>query len=213
MAKFTIFFKDKVIHSALFESGVIHIGRDNSNDLILNSLGVAPAHAAVVIKETGAVIKQLNDQFPLIINGEKVKEYSLGNNDKITLGKHTITYNTTETVVIADPTKAIDPDVHLLNQAIESKLNMPEANLQIIDGNHIGRILPMKKALTRLGRNGGGIVVIARRKDGYFISTLENNPSITVNNNPLGEKTLKLNHDDIIAIDNTSLQFFQLHQP
>ena len=210
MAKFTVFFKDKAIHSALFESGVVHIGRDETNDLTLNSLAVAPAHAAVVIKETKALIKQLNDDFPLIVNGEKVKEYSLSNNDKITLGKHSIVYNTTESVV--EMPKPSNPDVDLLNLEIERDIQMPEANLQVMDGRHIGRILPMKKAMTRLGRNGGGVAVIARRKDGYFISALENDISLTVNNIPLGDKTLKLNDNDVIVIDNTSLQFFHLHQ-
>ncbi|MGR9114259.1 MAG: FHA domain-containing protein [Gammaproteobacteria bacterium] len=211
MAKFTVFFKNKAIHSALFESGVVHIGRDETNDLTLNSLAVAPAHAAVVIKESGTLIKQLNDDFPLIVNGEKVKEYSLNNNDKITLGKHFIIYNTTESVVASQKPSSLDVD--LLNREIGRDLQMPEANLQVMDGKHIGRILPMKKAMTRLGRNGGGVAVIARRKDGYFISALENNISLTVNNTPLGDKTLKLNDNDVIVIDNTTLQFFQLHQP
>lgn len=209
MAKFTVFFKDKVVHSALFESGVVHIGRDETNDLTLNSLAVAPAHAAVVIKETGSLIKQLNDDFPLIINGEKAKEYNLSNNDRITLGKHSIVYNTTESVV--EKPSLPNFDVDQLNLEIERGVQMPEANLQVIDGKHIGRILPMKKAMTRLGRNGGGVAVIARRKDGYFISALENDISLTVNDIPIGDKTLKLNNNDIILIDNVSLQFFQLH--
>ena len=126
------------------------------------------------------------------------------------MGKHSIVYNTTESVV--EMPKPSNPDVDLLNLEIERDIQMPEANLQVMDGRHIGRILPMKKAMTRLGRNGGGVAVIARRKDGYFISALENDISLTVNNIPLGDKTLKLNDNDVIVIDNTSLQFFHLHQ-
>lgn len=207
MAKFTVFFKDKAIDSVLFESGVMHIGRDESNDLTLNSLAVAPAHAAAIIKQNGCLIKQLNDDFPLIVNDEKLKECLLNNNDRITLGKYSLLYNTTESV--AEMPKHESQEVSLLNQEIEHNLNLPEANLQVMDGQHIGRILPMKKAMTRLGRNGGGIAVIARRKEGYFISSLENNSSMTINNQPLGDKTVKLNNNDLILIDNTTLQFFQ----
>ncbi|MGD7033711.1 FHA domain-containing protein [Methylotuvimicrobium buryatense] len=207
MAKFTVFFKDKAIDSVLFESGVMHIGRDESNDLTLNSLAVAPAHAAAIIKQNGCLIKQLNDDFPLIVNGEKLKECLLNNNDRITLGKYSLIFNTTESV--AEIPKHESPEVNQLNQEIEHNLNLPEANLQVMDGQHIGRILPMKKAMTRLGRNGGGIAVIARRKEGYFISSLENNSNMTINNQPLGDKTVKLNNNDLIVIDNTTLQFFQ----
>ncbi|GAB4262940.1 MAG: hypothetical protein Kow0065_13690 [Methylomicrobium sp.] len=211
MAKLTVFFKDKTIDARLFDSGVIHIGRDETNDLTLNSLSVAPAHAAVVLKENTCLIKQLNDEFPIIVNGEKVKEYYLNNNDRVTLGKYTVLYNATES--IAETPKYENPEVSLLNQEIENKINLPEANLQVMSGQHIGRILPMKKAMTRLGRNGGGIAVIARRKEGYFISALENSPGMTVNNEPLGEKTVKLQNNDIIEIDNTTLQFFQTSLP
>lgn len=50
MAKFTVYFKDKPIHSGIYEAGVVHIGRDDSNELIVDSLAVAPIHAVVVIK-------------------------------------------------------------------------------------------------------------------------------------------------------------------
>ena len=209
MAKFTVFFKGKPIHSALFESGVIHIGRDDSNDLTLHSLAVAPAHAAVIIKDSGCLIKQLNDNFPVIVNGEKTKEYKLKNNDRIILGKHEILFNSTESI----QNETESPDVKFLNDEIEREIHMPEANLQVMDGKHIGRILPMKKAMTRLGRDGSGVAVIARRKEGYFISALENDPSLTVNDIPLGEKTLKLNSNDVIVVDNTSLLFFEHQNP
>ncbi|MBS3953284.1 MAG: FHA domain-containing protein [Methylomicrobium sp.] len=208
MAKFTVFFKDKVISSSLFDSGVVHIGRDETNNITLDSLAVAPAHAAVIIRETGDVIKQLNDEFPLIVNNAKVKEAILKNNDKILLGKHTLIFNTSESV---QPTASPpDTDVELLNQEIQNEIQLPEANLQIIDGKHIGRVLPLKKAMTRLGRNGNGVIVIARRKEGYFVSALETNAALKLNKKTLGDQSLKLNSHDVIEIENTSLQFFQV---
>ncbi|MDO8844892.1 MAG: FHA domain-containing protein [Methylicorpusculum sp.] len=208
MAKFTVFFKDKVISSSLFDSGVVHIGRDETNTIQLDSLAVAPAHAAVIIRETGDIIKQLNDEFPLIINNAKVKEAVLKNNDKILLGKHTLIFNTSES---AQATISLpDSDVELLNQEIQNDIQLPEANLQIIDGKHIGRVLPLKKAMTRLGRNGNGVIVIARRKEGYFVSALETNNSLKLNKQILGDQSLKLNTLDVIEIENTSLQFFQV---
>ena len=81
MAKFSIFFKDKPIQSLLFESGIIHIGREDTNNLVIASLAVAPAHAAVKINESKSVIKQLNSDFPLIINGKQQKECTLKNGD------------------------------------------------------------------------------------------------------------------------------------
>ncbi|TAK63666.1 FHA domain-containing protein, partial [Methylobacter sp.] len=111
MAKLTVFFKDKAIHSGLFENGIVRIGRDETNDLTIDSLAVAPAHAVIVIRDADYTIKQLNDEFPLIINGEKIKTCNLNNNDTISLGKHDIIFNTTESVL----NSLIDEDVKSLN--------------------------------------------------------------------------------------------------
>lgn len=207
MARLTVFFKDKAIHSALFENGIVHIGRDETNDLAIDSLAVAPAHAALVIRDTDCIIKQLNDDFPLIVNHEKVKECHLNNNDTISIGKHDIIYNTTEST---EQLRHSDSSAgNSLNREEDSAYApIPAANLQIMDGQNIGKLLPLKKTMTRLGQSGSGMIVIAKRKDGYFISALENNGLITVNNKPLDDNSLKLNNNDVIVIDNTALQFF-----
>ncbi len=209
MAKLTVFFKDKAIQSDLYENGIVRIGRDETNDLTIDSLAVAPAHAVLIILDGDCTIKQLNDEFPLIINGEKVKSGNLNNNDTISLGKHEIIFNTTE--YIASPGKydrQIDDDIKLFNLEIDSALSSASANLQVMSGNNIGKILQLKKSMTRLGHIGNGVIAISKRKEGYFVSVLENNGKITVNNEPLNDQLLKLNTNDVLVIDNTSLQFF-----
>lgn len=208
MAKLTVFFKDKAIHSSLFDNGVVRIGRDETNDLTIDSLAVAPAHAVIIMRDDEYIIKQLNDEFPLIVNGEKVKTCNLNNNDTISMGKHDIIFNTTESVGYPTFKSLIDEDVKSLNQEIGSETYSPTANLQIMTGDNIGKILQLKNAMTRLGHNGNGVIAISKRKEGYFVSVLENSGTITVNNEPLDDKSLKLNTNDVLVIDNTSLQFF-----
>ncbi|HEY8037498.1 MAG TPA: FHA domain-containing protein [Methylobacter sp.] len=208
MAKLTVFFKDKAIHSGLFKNGIVRIGRDETNDLTIDSLAVAPAHAVIIIRDNECTIKQLNDEFPLIINGEKIKACNLNNDDTISLGKHEIMFNTTGSVDSSTSSSLIDEDVKSLNQEIGSELHSPAANLQIMNGNNIGKILQLKSSMTRLGHDGNGVIAISKRKDGYFVSVLENIGTITVNNEPLNDKSLKLNTNDVLVIDNTSLQFF-----
>jgi len=208
MPKLTVFFKDKAIHSGLFGRGIVHIGRDETNDIAIDSLAVAPAHAVMIIRDDDCTIKQLNDEFPLIINGKKIKAGSLNNNDIISMGKHDIIFNTTESVESPESASLIDEDVKLLNQEIDGESHSPAANLQFMTGNNIGKILPLKKAMTRLGHDGNGVIAISKRKEGYFVSVLEHSGTITVNNEPLNDKSLKLNTNDVLVIDNTSLQFF-----
>ncbi|MCK9607633.1 MAG: FHA domain-containing protein [Methylomonas sp.] len=213
MAKFTLYFKDKPIYSGIYDAGVIHIGRDETNELVVDSLAVAPAHAVVVIKDGGSVIKQLNEKFPLLINNQVTKEWNLRNNDVINVGKHYIIYSLTESFLDTEPFTAPaifshDADVLALNQKLEHGNKQQEANLQIMDGPHIGRILPLRKAMTRLGHEGAGVVVIARRKDGYYVSALQGHSGLAVNKQPLGENTILLQHNDVIEVDKTPMQFF-----
>lgn len=209
MAKLTVFFKDKAIHSGLFENGIVHIGRDETNDVTIDSLAVAPAHAVIIIRDDDYTIKQLNDEFPLIINGEKIKTCNLNNNDSISMGKHVIIFNTTESAESYSAfNNFINDDVKSLNQEIDSDLHSPTANLQFMTGNNIGKILQLKKSMTRLGHDGNGVIAISKRKEGYFVSVLENSGKITVNDEPLNDKSLKLNTNDVLVINNTSLQFF-----
>ena len=192
---------------------MIHIGRDDTNEIVVDSLAVAPAHAAVVMKDGSCMIKQLNEKFPLLINNLAVKEWALQNNDVIDVGKHYITFSVTESVLNHQPQAQIsasekDIDLQALNHKLDQSAKQQEANLQIMDGPHIGRILPLKKAMTRLGHEGAGVVVIARRKNGYFVSALQGHDGLAVNKEPLGENTVLLKHNDIIEVDKTPMQFF-----
>mgnify|MGYP000193826882 FL=1 len=209
MAKFTVFFKDKPIHSSIFESGNIHIGRDETNDLVVDSLAIAPAHAVVVLRNATPLIKQLNSDFPLIINGVQHKETTLQDSDTITIGKHRIVYSSTEKFAsTTSAAHAKEPENEKLNQEFNNRVNLPEANLQVMGGKHIGRLIPLKKTMTRLGREGSGIIVITRRKEGYFISMLEVNDEIKINGAELADQTLLLKNDDMLIIDKIPMQFF-----
>jgi hypothetical protein len=207
MAKFTVYFKEKAIQTGVFEAGVVHIGRDPSNDLMVDSLAIAPAHAVALIKDGGCVIKQMNDKFPLLINNRQMKECNLQDNDIINIGKHYIVFSTANSMLSPGEIlrTAQEPE---FNEKMADSAKAPEANLQVMSGDYIGRIVPLKKAMTRLGHEGSGVVVIARRKDGYFVSALEEHEGLAVNNQLLGGSIVKLHHKDILVVDKTPLQFF-----
>lgn len=210
MAKLTVLFKDKVIYSKLFSNGVFHIGREENNDISIDSLAIAPIHVAIQIRDNTAQIKQLSDAFPLIVNGEKVKICALRDNDEISVGKHTIVYNVDENASEAASKKPVDDfdDNNLFHKDSSDREAQRTATLQVTNGPNIGKILTIKNTMTRLGNAGSGVAVIAKRKEGYFVSVLENTGTITVNSEPLGDKTVKLESNDILVINNASLQFF-----
>ncbi len=206
MAKFTVYFKNKPINSSTFESGVIHIGRDETNDLIIDSLAIAPAHAAVIIAHSDSIIKQLNSDFPLIINDVQTKESKLKNGDTIIMGKHRIMFSCPEAIAPSTPSPPVSENKPL-KQKLSRQTSLPDANFQVIGGMHIGRLINLKKSMTRLGRSGG-IIIISHRTDGYYISMLEPNDSITLNDSPIADKTILLKNNDVLLVDKIPMQFF-----
>jgi FHA domain len=208
MAKLTLTFKDKVIRAYRLETDVpAHIGQAESNEIRIDSLAVAPTHAVVVCNKKGeTIIKQLNDEFPLTVNDLPGREHQLNEGDRISIGKHVLQYSDAATPKELSQNSQLQPN--WLNQEIKLSVKVPEANLQILNGKHIGRLIPLKRALTRLGKTGSGIVVIAKRKGGYFLSPLEGEQAIKVNSQSLGQETIRLSHGDTLEIDETAMQFF-----
>lgn len=211
MPKLTVFFRYKVIDSYLFDNGVVRIGNDEGNDLRIDSLAIAPQHAVIEYKDGVNVINQLNDEFPVLVNGKKSNKAELKDNDMITLGKHDLLFHSTETLGSSLPESATSPVSPIIVKTFNETVHdapLPNAGLQVMNGQNIGKLLPLKKAMTRIGNSGSGVVVIAKRKDGYFISTLENSENISVNKQPINNEFLKLSHNDVVVINDTALQFF-----
>jgi hypothetical protein len=62
--------------------------------------------------------------------------------------------------------------------------------------------------MTQLGKSGSGVIIISKRKDGYFLSALESDPCLMINAEHLNDDTFKLNNNDLVTIDDTSMRFF-----
>jgi hypothetical protein len=207
MPKLSVYFKDKEIDSFIFDEGKVRIGRDETNEIVIDSLAIAPVHAVITLCDGTATIKALQDEFPMTVNGEKTKETVLNENDMIALGKHHVLFNNAIPVGGPKPfAETIENDPPPLLFGVEPEL--PNGNFQIMDGENIGKIIPIKKTMVQLGRPGQGIVVVTRKKEGYFVSTLENKGSLTVNGEPIENKIVKLSDNDILGINDKSLQFF-----
>lgn len=191
MAKLTVYLKNNVVRSYPLEAEKVRVGRDETNDLVVDSPAFAPVHAVIVSRGKNCMIKQLNDDFPLVINGKTIKESRLHEGDTITAGQHSIVYSTDQA-----------------GRKIKSDYLPHTANFQIISGANMGKIFPLNIPMTLLGEPGSGIVVISKRKDGYFASILENIGIITLNDQPLDDKMIKLNCHDVLVIGNTTVQFY-----
>lgn len=83
-----------------------------------------------------------------------------------------------------------------------------EAALQVLSGPAAGRVLELTKPLTKVGRPGVQMSVIARRPNGYFITHVEGTGFPLVNGKAIGAHAEQLNDQDTLEIAGTKMSFF-----
>jgi predicted component of type VI protein secretion system len=198
MVKLTLFFKSAQLEEFEFQKGPISIGRDPDNAISIDSLAIAPRHARIEIQDGVARLRALDASFPVLIDGVGVVEQELKNGDNLTLGKHTLRFEQRQ---VSPP-----PGAHEKPQEFPSRAL--KASLQIMNGKNIGMILPLRNSLTRLGKPEQGYAIIAHRPEGFFLSAISQNSSVTLNDQPVGGQTLPLKDGDTLAVMGQELMFF-----
>jgi hypothetical protein len=87
---------------------------------------------------------------------------------------------------------------------------LPTSFVQVINGEHIGRIISLNRSMTRLGLSGNTCAVVANRGDqGYFLTPLEGDTYPLINGEPTGDATIQLSEGVIIEIDGIQMKFHQ----
>jgi hypothetical protein len=212
MAKLTLTFKGKMLQSQNLVQGIFTIGRDETNNLQIDSLAVAPRHAEIIITANEKQVRQLDPAYPLVVNGNPVNEHALTHGDRIGVGKHQIYFSDNGSPAAAGlpPAPAKEPEDQDADPP-PARHHGPvtvEASLQVLKGKNIGVVIPLRRAMTRLGTEASGSAVIAHRKEGYFLSALVAVNDVKVNNVDILEESVLLNHGDVLKVGGNTLQFF-----
>ena len=210
MTKLVLHFRGKCLDSYRFDEEEVTIGRDEECSIKIDSLAVSPVHASIRLNGKEAEIIALNDDAPVLINGKKIEQHPLTDGDHIGIGKHVLSYILDEVISKPDmdPEFVKSPTTPVPPKEIDASLTSPCANIQILSGKNIGRVISLKQAMTRLGKPGSSTAIISRRKGGYFLSSLENGLSIKVNQVPIDDKIIKLSNSDKIELDQSAMRFF-----
>jgi hypothetical protein len=211
MPKLTLSFKGHVINVFHLEQEETCIGRDQTCDIAIDSLAVAPQQA--LIRRSSDLEYQLeamDEEFPVLLNREKVEVSTLSHGDVVQVGKHTLSY--------ADDVMELGADLGNASEAIEESDAQPEedlsediidtgAMLQIMNGENFGRIIPLTRNMTRIGHSGGDCAMISKRDEGFFLSFLEGQNPPLVNRISIGNGSHRLNDGDTIEVSGIKMQF------
>jgi len=238
VAKLSLSFKGRpiVVHHFDESSKAITIGRSPACTLVIDSLAVAPIHAKIIATPTGNQITAMANEMPTLVNNHSITEHLLTHGDIIQIGKHTLSFaedgqtfgpltRATTSVkprIFKPPPMApkshtpghnnahlkgiSDDDLAAVKQQAQLK-----TCVQIVNGNHFGRVISIESGLTRLGVVGLASAAIAHRKDGYFLSHLEGSKPPSVNGHSIKEQSQQLFDGDNIQIGNVRMIFHHRH--
>jgi pSer/pThr/pTyr-binding forkhead associated (FHA) protein len=94
MPVITLKYKDKVLDK--YQVGIgqsVTIGRNESNDIVIDNLAVSANHARIESVSASFIIKDLGSTNGTFVNEKLVSAHGLKNNDVILIGKHTLIFD------------------------------------------------------------------------------------------------------------------------
>jgi len=205
MSKLTLSFKGRTLAVHHLEQGSNLIGRESDCAIAIDSLAVAPRHAEVTMKDHTCRIRALDESSPLYVNESKVAEAELSHGDLIRVGKHTLSFSDD---VHSPRQQAREPSRAPAPAAGKAQTPSVQAYVQILSGDHIGRIIPLSQGMTRIGRQGGNRAMIVYQNDAFYLSHLEGTPP-SLDGVPIGDEKVMLSAGSVIRIGGTELQFYR----
>ena len=164
------------------------IGRRPYNDIMLDDLTVSGEHALLLTRAGASVIEDLRSRNGTLVNDEPVIQRALLDGDRIEIGIYRLQY-------------VIEP-------LIPEGDRPPEwACVEALSGDAIGKVIAIDRAIVSLSNASGQVAVIARRKNGFFITHLECTTFPLVNGESTGLISRLLRADDLIELAGTIFRF------
>ena len=211
------------------------IGRRPGVDIVLEDPAVSGRHMLIISILDDSFIENLSGTNGTFINGTRTDKTVLQEGDVITIGNSKLIYHTEndgqgvdeddfEKTMILKPGK-IARDVATESQAramkdaedtaamkaIDPEPRSEMAVLKVRSGPAAGKEVKVDRAMVTLGRPGVQVVVVSRRKKGYFISYISgasgSGKAPAVNGKELRSQSTPLASGDIITLAGVEIEF------
>lgn len=183
MAKIIITSDGKLIKEVELVKERMTIGRKPHNDIVIDHRAVSSAHATITVMLDDAILEDLDSTNGTFIQGEKVTRRQLTSGDRITIAIFELQY-------LATPPKAA-----------------PTGKVEVMNGAHKGKQLPLNKPLTTVGKPGVAVVAITYTGGTYSAAKIEGEQGPTVNGAELEDEPRRLAQGDVLDLAGTRMIF------
>jgi predicted component of type VI protein secretion system len=231
MALLTLKFKELVIKDFPLTGDSRTVGREPSNDIVVENLLVSSYHARIDPAGKDYILTDLQSKNGTIVNGERVTSAKLKNGDQILIGKHLLVFShdlaemedvhrpREETVFVevaqsGAESSGFGPEVESIASTAVSAERL--GVLSFLSGGR--EEYAISKKLVKLGKGDeadihiGGLLTpkvaatISRRATGYYLTPV-GRAKVKVNDAQI-KGSLRLKEFDSIEVGSVRLQFY-----
>jgi pSer/pThr/pTyr-binding forkhead associated (FHA) protein len=235
MAKLILQFKGTTLKEIPIDKSHLSIGRDQSNDIVIDNLAISRHHAKIFhYSDQYFFIEDLNSANGVFVNTHRVTKEVLSHNDEILVGKHTLVFMNPDkepveqsemgAASLVEQTVILGPALGAgTPSALAEQLSGLEGGIAVMSGGNEQERIILSKRLTVGGKSpmadiklrgmfvGHPAFIISKRPDGFFI-THSKGRRMTRVNGAVVDGQRELRDGDIITVGATTMQFYDAWQ-
>jgi len=177
------------------------LGRKADNDIVLDNPAVSSRHCVFELKGLADVyVEDLGSTNGTFVNNTRVKRHKLQDEDVVAISSFRIRYLSTTGESGFGATAIMTMGAH--PQPVPA-----HASFRVLSGTSAGLEVPVVKAVSTFGKPGVSLVAVSHRRTGFFAAHLDGQQVPLLNGRPMGHDPVLLNHQDVIDLAGTKMQF------
>jgi pSer/pThr/pTyr-binding forkhead associated (FHA) protein len=235
MATLALMYKEKQLQAYPLGMGdTLIIGRQNTNDIVIDNLAVSSLHSKVESIGEDFLLIDLQSENGSFVNDKRIKSHWLNDGDVITVGKHTLLFSNPKTrnspgKMSSSIIETMQMDTEKFRQLLkQNEIDLPPAEdrpRKTISGSlaflsERRQNLPLNELPVRIGKAassdivvkglfiGKTAAVINKIGDGWHLSYVGGLAKVKINGNTV-KTAVKLSRLDIITIGGSKIQFIE----
>ena len=220
MAKLVLSAGGSVVFQCFVDKERVGVGRDPTNQIVINDPAVSREHAAIVPVGNDHILEDLASANGTFVNGTRMPRRILQHGDVVEFGAFTLRYlNPKAAEVELDRTMLIegiaraqvglpaDREALPVPRTRATRTKFPDGRVHMLGGPRAGTTIELDRVVAKFGRPGHCSAVLVRRPHGYFLAHVEGRRAPRVNARPAGKEAKRVNDGDVIDVADEKFRF------
>ena len=221
MAKLVLSSGGSVVFQCFVDQERLVVGRDSTNQIVINDPSVSREHAAIVAVGNDHILEDLASANGTFVNGTRMPRRILQHGDVVEFGAFNLRYlnSKTATEVDLDRTMLIegiaeaqaglpaDGEALPVQRTRPTRINFPKGRVHMVSGPRAGTTIELDRVVATFGKPGHHSAVLVRRPHGYFLAHVNGRRAPRVNDQPTGKEARRVNDGDVIEVADEKFQF------